>query len=81
MQAMVYKMNRPLDRIHEYIEILKVCVVIVIEGPIYANIENTKVSRVIRSCKSKKDIQHNGHKKIDENASNGLQITRKKTNY
>ena len=37
-------MNRPLDRIHEYIEILKVCVVIVIEGPIYANIENTKVS-------------------------------------
>jgi hypothetical protein len=37
-------MNRPLDRIHEYIEILKVCVIIVTEGPVYTNIQNTKVS-------------------------------------
>ena len=37
-------MNRPLDRIHEYIEILKVCIIIVTEGPVYTNIQNTKVS-------------------------------------
>ena len=34
-------MNRPLDRIHEYIEILKVCVVIVTEGPIFRTQELT----------------------------------------
>jgi hypothetical protein len=37
-------MNRMLYRIHKYNTILKVCVVIVSEGPVYTNIQNTKVS-------------------------------------
>jgi len=39
-------MNRTLYRIHKYTcnTILKVCVVIVSEGPVYTNIQNTKVS-------------------------------------
>jgi hypothetical protein len=37
-------MNRMLYRIHQYNTILKVCVVIVSEGPVYTNIQNTKVN-------------------------------------
>ena len=37
-------MNRTLYRIHQYNTILKVCVVIVSEGPVYTNIQNTKVN-------------------------------------
>jgi hypothetical protein len=36
--------NRTLYRIHKYNTILMVCVVIVSEGPVYTNIQNTKVS-------------------------------------
>ena len=40
-------MNMMLYRIHQYNTILKVCVVIVSEGPVYTNIQNIKINTAL----------------------------------